>query len=138
MGYHGDAVDSPTVFRLRSTKFAPRRARRCVYALGDQAGLPDGVVDDAALVLGELVTESTRQSHGDVDVVIEVANPTITVRVRDARTSSPRLPGQVNGPARNSGTVRRLAASWGCSRHASGWEVWAVIRPRPHDLAQVV
>ena len=102
---------------------------------GDPAGLPDGVVDDAALVLGELVTEGTRQSHGDIDVVVEVANPTITVRVRDARAS--RLPGKVSGPARNSGTVRRLAASWGCARHVSGWEVWAVIRPRPEHLSRV-
>lgn len=137
MGHHGDIVESPTVFHLRSTMFAPRRARRFVYELGDPAGLPDGVVDDAALVLGELVTEGTRQSHGDIDVVVEVANPTITVRVRDARASSPRLPGHVNGPARNSGTVRRLAASWGCARHVSGWEVWAVIRPRPEHLPRV-
>ncbi|MDX1890786.1 hypothetical protein [Mycolicibacterium sp. 050158] len=115
-------------YRLRPTAFAPRIARRFVYELGDDAGLPDDVVDDAAFVVGEFVVESIRQTHGELEVTVDVADSHITVRVRDGRTGIHR-PGDVvrEAPARSSATVRRLATSWGCCRQPSGWEVWAVL-----------
>src|SRR4051794_18149950 len=64
------SLDARLVIRLRPSPFAPRRARRFVYEVGDPAGLPAGLVDDAALVTGELVNESIRQSRCDVEVAV--------------------------------------------------------------------
>ncbi|CAN5790505.1 hypothetical protein BH09ACT7_BH09ACT7_38850 [soil metagenome] len=113
---------------LHPTVFAPRIARRMVHELGDPADLPERVVDDAALVLGELVTESIRQSRRDVEVDVQLRNQQITLRVRDAHARAPLFDGEIeNAPARSSATVQHLAASWGCCRYERGWEVWAVL-----------
>ncbi|WP_149374649.1 ATP-binding protein [Mycolicibacterium sp. P9-64] len=112
--------------------FAPRISRRLVYELCDSAGLPEVLVDDAAFVIGELVTESIRQSRRDVEVEGQLTGQQITVRVRNAKSSAPPIERQAtNTPTRNSATVRHLAASWGCCRYQYGWEVWAVLRSRP-------
>lgn len=124
------AVSTRRRIRLHPTVFAPRISRKLVYEVGDPAGLPDGLVDDAAFVVGELVTESIRQSHRDIEVEVQLTDQQITIRVRNATAQAP-LIGQVEKvPARHSATVRQLATSWRCWQYQRGWEVWAVLRPR--------
>jgi hypothetical protein len=130
------STDARQWFRLRPTVFAPRLARKFVYEVGDPAELPEGLVDDAAFIVGELVSESIRQSRREVEVVIELASTEITVRVRDAHASAPLLKDIADeAPARSSAAIRQLAASWGCCPYLAGWEIWAVMRARQTDLA---
>ncbi|WP_156525884.1 hypothetical protein [Mycobacterium adipatum] len=118
--------------RLHPTVFAPRISRRLVHELGDPADLPQRVVDDAAFVVGELVAESIRRRHHDVEVDIELMAGQIAVRVFDAQARTPLFDDRTDTrPARCSTAVRHLAASWGCDRFQHGWEVWAVLRSPP-------
>ena len=115
--------------RLHPTVFAPRIARRMLHKLGDPADVPQRLVDDAALVVSELVADSIRQCRHDVEVDIQLANQQIVVRVFDAQAKAPLFSDRTGKvPARSSATVQHLAASWGCSRYQYGWEVWAVLR----------
>jgi anti-sigma regulatory factor (Ser/Thr protein kinase) len=78
-----------TSVRLPPRSSAPRVARKLVRDLCTGSGLPDNLVDDAALVIGELVTTSVRQAHMAVQVVVVVAADEVTVRVYDKGTMPP-------------------------------------------------
>lgn len=118
--------------RLHPTVFAPRISRRLVRELGDPADLPQRLIDDAAFVVGELVAESIRRRHHDVEVDIELMAGQIVVRVLDPQARTPLFDDRNDTtPARCSDAVRHLTASWGCERYQHGWEVWAVLRSPP-------
>ena len=108
---------------------APRVARRLVHELGGQAGLPDRVTSDAALVLGELVNTRLRQTHYRVDVVIDLDPDQVTVRVKDHSAAPLQLGHDPRtGPAHSTAVVERLASSWGYCSRENGHEVWALLR----------
>lgn len=122
--------------RLHPTVFAPRQARRFVYRLGEVAGLPERLVDDAALAIGDMVTEGVRHSGREIEVILEVVDQTMIVRARDTRVPGPSVAGAGRrAPDGVSPTVRRLAESWGSHRSRHGWEVWAVLSTTRLGLA---
>ena len=117
-----------TSVQLPPRSSAPRVARKLVRDLCTGSGLPDNLVDDAALVIGELVTTSVRQAHMAVQVVVVVAADEVTVRVYDKGTMPPA--GLTDRPAagRSWDTVRRLGTSWGYHGGAGGRAMWASFR----------
>lgn len=124
---------------LRPSVFAPRIARRMVYELGKTGQLPECLVDDAALVVGELVTDGIRQSRREIEVHVELDGDGMAVRVRNAHAHTLRPDREARiGGARASATVRRLADTWGCRRVDDGWEVWAILRAERLRLADAV
>ncbi|TGD88113.1 hypothetical protein BayCH28_10080 [Mycolicibacterium sp. CH28] len=124
--------------RLRPHVFAPRIARKIVHELGDRVKASDRLVDDAALVVSELVTESIRKKARELEVDVELVPEQITVRVRNAHALAPLLgPDDEQTPSRSSAVVRHFSSSWGCRRYQHGWEVWAVMRPTTENSAQL-
>ena len=114
---------------LRPRSSAPALARKLVYDMCGQAGLPNCVASAAAVVAGELVLTSIRQTRRKVDVSVDLASNQVTVRVND-RSAAPPLLGRDSrtGPARSTALVERLASSWGYSCLDSGNQVWALLR----------
>jgi hypothetical protein len=120
--------DRHTSATLRPRASAPRLARRLVRDLARGSGLPDRVVDDAAFVLGELVTTSLRQVGGPTTVVIVLDATGITVRVHDDGSDETVREDHSTGAARRWDVVKRLASSWGYSGDGGRRELWATIR----------
>jgi anti-sigma regulatory factor (Ser/Thr protein kinase) len=91
--------------------------------------LPDRVVEDAAFVLGELVTMSLDQVGSQTVVTVVLDDREITVRVHDAGTDAkPLRHDRTAGAVRRWDVVKRLAASWGYSRDGVQRELWATLR----------
>lgn len=74
--------------RLAPRASAPRIARKLLRDACAEAGLPRDLIDDAALIIGELVTTSVRQARKAVDVLVSVAGEDVTMRIRDDGTTS--------------------------------------------------
>lgn len=124
------SVGTRSCVRLRPNVFAPRIARKIVFELGDRMEVADRLIDNAALVVSELVTQSIRQNPRDLEVDVELSGGQITVRVRNPHALAPLLDAvDEKTPGRSSAAVRHFSSSWGCCRYKHGWEVWAVMRP---------
>jgi hypothetical protein len=124
---------APHLLRLRPMSAAPRRARRLVREVCAGRGLPSWVVDDAALIVSELVTTSVRQSHAAVDVEVTVTAEELTVRVYDDSTVPPVGQGCEQDAQRSWAMVRRLGTSWGYHCGADGRQLWASLRSRANQ-----
>ncbi|WP_217915912.1 ATP-binding protein [Miltoncostaea marina] len=114
----------PVVLRLRPDASAPGRARRGLEHLG----LPRRVLDDAAIVLSELVTNCVvHGGGGDIEVRLEVG-PTLRLEVGDGGPGF--TPGPLDMPldglqgGRGLPLVEALTARWGVDARG-GFRVWA-------------
>lgn len=111
--------------RLAPRSSAPRFARKLVRDICVESGLPDSVVDAAALVAGELVTISVHQVRSPLDVVVLVDADEVTVQVRDIGAMPPYGTGHGSTPRRCWAMVGRLGRSSGYRETALGREMWA-------------
>lgn len=116
-----------TSVTLRPRGVSPRLARRLVRELASGSSLPTHVVDDAAFIVGELVTSSIREVHRTAVVTVELDDSYITVRVHDDG-GDPLVSARSGGAMRRWEVVRRLATSWGYARDGEQRELWATIR----------
>lgn len=96
-----------------------RRLRECLRAL------PAAVVDDAELVLSELVTNALLHGAAPVSVQVGLRGPTVQVLVTDA--GAPCLGTDTHRPdhGRGLGIVAALARRTGAWRDEQGCHVWA-------------
>jgi anti-sigma regulatory factor (Ser/Thr protein kinase) len=114
---------------------APRQARDFVAEQGQ--GLPECAVDDARLLVSELVTNALRHGRPDITVQVELNPPLIEVSVHDEGTAlppadpPPALPTALSGRGLN--LVDRIASCWGITRTESprGKAVWFRLEPAP-------
>ncbi|MCW2724369.1 MAG: hypothetical protein JWN35_1290 [Frankiales bacterium] len=103
------------------------QARRLVERAVAEAGLPD-VVDEALLLVTELVTNAVVHAGTDVDVAIEAGTDRLRVEVLDRSPGS--LPTVHGAPSdtREGGRglflLDALATEWGTRHFASGKSVW--------------
>jgi hypothetical protein len=109
---------------------AATAARKIVRDTCAGRGLPTGLVEDAALVAGVLVTHSVRQVHTRIRLLVEVGERAVLVRVED---NSAVLP--ATGAARGTGgyglpLVGRLAQGSGFVRTRTGRQGWALLTQR--------
>jgi hypothetical protein len=120
---------------LRPKPTAPRVARRLVRDLARGSALPERVVDNAAFVLGELVTTSLRQVGHPALVSVMLDDTQITVRVHDDGSERTVRDDRGAGANRSWEVVKRLATSWGYSDDGARRELWATIRAEPALVA---
>lgn len=92
---------------------AAGRAQRLVHHLRRCGELPDRVVDDAVLVVHELVTHSIHQAHSPIRLHVVLTDGQVMLRVQDAGLVSPLSNGTRLGDVRRWETVKRLSASFG-------------------------
>lgn len=124
--------------QLRHRASAPRAARRLVRTICADAGLPTSLVDDAAVIAGELVTVSVRQSQCPVDVLVTVSDGEVRLRVHDSCTAAPDSCRHADSDRRGWDVARRLASSFGYGNGNGGRELWVLLRERRsvggHDI----
>lgn len=86
----------------------------------------DGVVQDAELLVSELVTNAILHAHSSATVTIDRTPTAIRVSVCDRSTATPRLrdyePGAVTG--RGLLLVDRISQRWGIETDGAGKCVW--------------
>ena len=110
----------------------PSSASRARHAARQQleASCPAEVVERAALLVTELVTNAVLHAGTEVVVVVDVAPGCVMVRVSD--DSDSRLVARAHEPSAATGRglwlVEQLASVWGVERVPSGKEVWCEIR----------
>lgn len=132
--------DPSTVLEVPFDTSASRIARHQMVGELQAAGLPQGLVDRAELVLGELVANAIR--HGrptasrTVEVSWSVADGAVVVGVRDAGDAAMLRPGDLSEDSvsgRGLRMVDDLSDTWGVDRSA-GLRVAATLRGRPSDV----
>lgn len=110
---------------------APGRARTWALARIREAlgGADDMLLDDAALVLSELVTNALRAGGMSFTVHLEVWPGRLRVTVSDSAPGRPHLrqPGVHETTGRGLQVVATLADDWGVTArdHGGGKQVWA-------------
>lgn len=149
--YHSEAVSSPehddalrTMCQLHSSHqtsrdfqpdhTAPGAARRFIAQALRHWGHDGSVIDDARLVISELVSNAVRHTRSPFSVSITSDSPKLRIAVHDASSSVP-VTGQrsEDAPAGGRGLqiVAALADDWGVERTPSGKVVWADLSPAP-------
>jgi anti-sigma regulatory factor (Ser/Thr protein kinase) len=121
---------------------ARRRLRSDLSGLG----VPESVLDDAEVVVSELLGNSVRHAHPIAGGVLllgwKVTDDEVVIRVTDGgggRGVEPRETGPMADSGRGLHIIERLTSAWGVTEHAGGLRtVWAVLqltgRQRPLRL----
>ncbi len=88
------------------------------------------VLDDAVLMVSELVTNSVLHGGPPVVVAVDCTEDTLQVRVRDGSSELPaaRDAQQTDESGRGLALVAEMSADWGVDPVADGKNVWFVLR----------
>ena len=88
------------------------------------------VLDDAVLMVSELVTNSVLHGGPPVVVAVDCTEDTLQVRVRDGSSElpAPRDAQQTDESGRGLALVAEMSADWGVDPVADGKNVWFVLR----------
>ena len=103
-----------------------RQIRRTLRALLTGWGLAADVVDDALLVVEELVTNVVDHARTPFRLTVRLTNHVLHLAVRDCDSGLPRLRPFDPDAARGRGlqVITAIAQQWGCDRHERGKTVW--------------
>jgi anti-sigma regulatory factor (Ser/Thr protein kinase) len=106
-----------------------RQIRRTLRALLTGWGVAAAVVDDAVLVVEELVTNVVDHARTRFQLAVELIGHELCVSVRDGDARLPQLRPFDPTAARGRGlqVVSSVAQRWGCDRHDDGKTVWAAL-----------
>ncbi|HEY1487218.1 MAG TPA: SpoIIE family protein phosphatase [Micromonosporaceae bacterium] len=111
---------------------APALARTAVYEALHEIGLIE-LLDDALLLVTELVTNAVLHAGSEIRLNIEADEARITVVVGDGRRADLPEPARVGSPLATSGRglmlVDRIAHRWGTTHEPEGKLVWFELRP---------
>jgi len=129
--YYEASPDIGTTFTgsYRCDPIVPSVARRELKAwLRGRTG-PGENIDDAILVISELVTNAVIHAKTAASVVVEMAQTEIAVAVHDGSQALPALIPFSGERAGGVGlrVVDALTREWGWTSAASGKKVWAVL-----------
>ena len=118
----------PLVLDLPAHAASPSVARAWLHTIAETTALPGPLVDDATLVLSELVTNAVLHAATDVHVSIELHDGTgIHLEVGDDTSALPRVlgydPEHIGGVGMR--IIEQLVAAWGVRRVGDGKIVWA-------------
>ena len=117
---------------LEPSTEAPRVARQ--FVARHAAGLPEGLVDDAQVLVSELVTNAVRYGRPAITVGVAATADEVIVEVHDTGEVVPALPAGLPELTRTSGRgliiVAALASEWGISAtpDRAGKSVWFQLR----------
>ncbi|HEU5158481.1 MAG TPA: ATP-binding protein [Streptosporangiaceae bacterium] len=130
LGHDRPATDIE--IRLEADDLAPRKARAFVRHHVERLGYPR-CVDDAAVVVSELVTNAVAAAPGTpIFVALPPSSGRLVIEVWDLSPERPvpREPGALDTHGRGLGVVQGLSLTYGCD-HRGRWKVvWALLDGR--------
>jgi sigma-B regulation protein RsbU (phosphoserine phosphatase) len=105
---------------------AGRQIRRTLRVLLTGWGIAADLVDDALLVVEELVANVVDHARTRFQLVVQLSGRILRVSVRDGGDEFPEVrPFDPEAPrGRGLQVVTTLAVRWGCDRHEHGKTVW--------------
>jgi serine/threonine-protein kinase RsbW len=113
---------------LRAEPLASSEARRATRSVLEEWQVPDAVVEDALLVVSELVTNAVRHAGESSTIELEIGQSGSLLRVAlsDASTASPspRSASHVAEGGRGMAILAALSDRWGIEPHGGGKQVW--------------
>lgn len=111
---------------------APRAARRFLEATLKHCGHSETLVDDARLLVSELVTNAVKHARSPLAVSIRAERSRVRLAVHDNSPTKPMLTPKTPGgrPRHGLQIVAALSSSWGVERTPDGKTVWAELGPR--------
>lgn len=121
---------------LPTSPTSPAAARAFVRA----SGCPEHdleVLDDALLIVSELVTNSVKYGGAPIVLAIECDEHSLSIRVRDGSPDLPvpRVASDQDESGRGLSLVQMLSDAWGVEpvldEHGDGKAVWFRLRPAP-------
>lgn len=103
-----------------------RQIRRSLRALLTGWEIAADVVDDALLVVEELVANVVDHAPTRFQLAVQLTGRVLRVEVRDAGTGLPQIRPFDPNAARGRGlqVINALAQRWGCDRDDSGKTIW--------------
>ena len=116
-----------TSIELPVERSAASRARRFTRDVLTRLGVADGVVDDAELLVSELVTNAVLHARSESRIDVERADGSVRVTVYDNSPALPRLRNYGADAVTGRGLllVDRLAREWGVEKIAEkGKGIW--------------
>jgi len=125
-------TDTATASCLMSSEHDPEASaasqiRRRVRTQLTGWGLGPDDVDDALMVVEELVANAVDHAHTRFLLEVRLSGDVLHVAVRDRSSRAPQIrrvdPWAVRG--RGLQLVERLSRRWGCEHHPDGKTVWA-------------
>lgn len=123
--------DGDIVYSLPANTEAPALARRYLRQHG--TGLPQDLLDDAAVVTSEIVTNAVLHGQPEVTLRLRLDPPSVGVAVHDC--GDPSLPGDPHAPKQTDPHGRglliaaTLATAWGVdTSDGPGKTVWFELR----------
>ena len=122
-----DGPARATVSEHEPVATVTRQIRRTLRTLLAGWGLAAEVVEDALLVVEELVTNVVDHAHTRFQLAVRVTNQVLHVSVRDGASALPQVRPLDPDAARGRGlqVIASIAQQWGCDRHERGKTVWA-------------
>jgi anti-sigma regulatory factor (Ser/Thr protein kinase) len=124
----GGASPIRAQIRLDATTTSPREARRFVADTLSRWG-DHGLVEAAALLVSELVTNAVVHARSNVDVIVDRSTNRavlLRVEVHDGSAQRP-VPGMFDLEAlsgRGLALIEAMATRWGVEAHSTGKHVW--------------
>jgi phosphoserine phosphatase RsbU/P len=103
-----------------------RQIRRSLRSLLTGWGMTSDVIDDALLVVEELVANVVDHAPTRFQIAVRLTGRVLRVAVHDAGSGSPQLRPLDPGAARGRGlqVIDALAQRWGCEPDGTGKTVW--------------
>jgi PAS domain S-box-containing protein len=122
-------VDGSLSMRLDSAESIVADARHHVASYLRIRGLPDALVDDAALATSELVTNAMLHGQPPVDLHLRLEGGSALIEVSDRASFQPRRmrPGADDEHGRGLQIVAALSSRWGTRATEDGKAVWCLI-----------
>jgi anti-sigma regulatory factor (Ser/Thr protein kinase) len=125
------------VIELPTDKLAPGAARGVLSALLPAWRLA-GLVEDATLIVSEMVTNAVRHAPDSASVELEllaVEDQTLRISLADGSTVKPMIRELANETPTGRGMhiVEQVAEAWGAEEHENGKRVWVELRAQPSE-----
>lgn len=138
---HDEPIAATLEIALAPTDAAPTRARAEVTAWLGQRPHDDALIDNARLLVSELVTNGVRHARITSDQALRLTASlraaTLRLELHDGGTHGAvaRRTPQPNGGGFGLDLVARLSRAWGVERDANGTTVWLELAARPDGVA---
>ena len=88
-------------------------------------------LDDAEVVVGELVTTAVRHGEGGIELSMEAHDGRVIVKVTDGLSVIPRRTEPDGGGGFELRLIEAFSDAWGILDHQGGKRVWVRLRPHP-------